>query len=202
MNNTKYRGINEIKIKLLPEKNKRDYILRLVSFIIILVFIITNFFLIFIPGRNLTADINKLSRELNILENEYQNIYDQIFRIDKELVNIKKNNEVLVIESKNIDYEQIVSDLTDLLPYHSYIENISYIEASNSYKIYVQFDTLAYLRTYEKDLNNIEKIDFVSSVITDKPQSIDVPEGMDRWATYFSIKIDLELSPKVGETNE
>lgn len=43
---------NEVDIKLLPERAKRDYILRMVSIIIVLSFVIINFFTLFIPNLN------------------------------------------------------------------------------------------------------------------------------------------------------
>lgn len=67
---------NEVIINLLPERAKRDYILRLGAVLIVLIFLIVNFFTLLIPHINRLNQMNDLKREYTFVKSKYDHLQD------------------------------------------------------------------------------------------------------------------------------
>lgn len=197
----KKRDIYEVSIKLLPEKAKRDYLLRMVSFIIILIFIIINFLIVFLPRISLLAEVNNLTRGIYKLESEYRNLQENESMIDKKLYNIGKNNDVLKIESNMIDYLAIMNKITDENKhyYESYIENVKYKSDKNNYTIEVSvlFVNIDDPYTFH---SNIKQDSYFSTVeMKSIVQDVPVKEGVARKRAFYTFVINTNTAPKVGD---
>jgi hypothetical protein len=197
--------INEVTIKLLPEKEKRDYILRMVSFIIVMIFIIINFFLIFLPRIELQNKVDSIKRNNYALESSYYNLLEQYYDVDitvdgKKLFDISKNNDAVKVEYGQLDLFVVTEDLQEALnPYpFSYIENIRYTSSNNTIVVNMQFILPEYLNEYHK---KITEIPYFTSVQLVSQSAVKTNEGLDRQKANFVITLDpqAEDSPKVGE---
>jgi len=214
----KTRGINEIKIKLLPEKAKRDYVLRLVSFIIVLTFVIINFLAVYIPYTNLNGKLQNLRSEnaaknLDVLylQNKYNFFYQDIYnKNDGSIKDVLASNldfiQIMLMFDNNGTYNTIHDQLTlnELLkpennlrikPAHSFVESIYFSEVDLSFTISIQFNDLNDLTSYEKQL---QRIKYVSSV-----EIGNYTITTNYVKTTFKITIDPQNinCPKVGGYN-
>lgn len=223
MKRIRSRGVNEIKVKLLPEKAKRDYVVRLVSSIIVLIFIIINFLVVYIPVTNLNTKLNDLksqnaSKNLDVLylENKYdffyQDIYNKNDRTIKDILNSKLDlNQIMLMFSKTATFKDLHDNLTvseeiqpdnnvRIKPTHSFIESIEFNEADLSFIIAIQFDNVDDLASYQYQLNRIK---YVSNVEIGNYTVIPLEDSRSRVKTTFQITLDTEsiYCPKVGGSN-
>ena len=200
----------EANINLLPEKEKRDYILRMVSFIIVLFFIILNFFLIFFPRLTLQNDINNLKRDNYSLNMMYNDLYDEFGQLDVtimidnkpvKLFDISKNSDAVKLESGQLNLIPIIDDIKEKQNSidFSYIEKIKYTSESNSITLNMQFISMRDVNSFEAALLEVP---YVWNV--DRPVQVETPvnEGTERHVVTFVITFDNDLSPKVGELHD
>ncbi|QVK19187.1 hypothetical protein KHQ81_05665 [Mycoplasmatota bacterium] len=220
MKRIRSRGVNEIKVKLLPEKAKRDYLLRLVSSIIVLLFIIINILVVYIPRTNLNIVLNDLrsdnaSRNLDVLylENKYNFFYEDIYNKNdgtiKDIINSKLDfNQIMLMFSDTSTFKDLHDNLTvsesikpennvRIKPIHSFIESIEYNEADLSFTIAIQFDNVDDLASYQYQLIRIK---YVSNVVVGNYTVIPLEDSRSRVKTTFKISLDTENihCPKVG----
>ncbi len=216
MGRKRIRGINEIKIKLLPEKAKRDYLLRLVVFIIVLIFVIINFLLIYLPYMNLNAELNNLKSENaekfhqeEELRYKLDFFYHDIFHNNDgaviDLLNSKVDfNQVMLIFDEDATYVDVHDHLSyndlskpennvKIKPLHSFIESLQFSEENYAFTVVIQFDNFDDLTAYQ---NQVERIKYVSFVEVGNYTIVD-----DRVKTTIQITIepDNEYCPKVGD---
>ncbi len=225
MKKSKPRAINEVKVKLLPEKAKRDYVLRFVSYIIILVFVILNFLMVYIPRNNLTSDINKVKRRIANIELKIENAayiirtsgYTAIFRNNNDTVNDIENstldlNKIFLLLDNNATFNDVqnLSELEQanpenflrIKPEHSFVEYVSFKESDSSITVTIQFDQISDLFIYQ---GNLLKVNYVSDVKAPNYTLVPMPNGDSRVRTTMLISLDIEkapMVPKVGESNE
>lgn len=195
----KYKGYNELQVKLLPEKAKRDYLLRLISSIIIMIFVIINFFLVYLPRTHYQSQINDINRAIYFLESNYRSLYDKITFIDRDIYDVKGNNEVKKIEAKEIHLTKILFEFDNIKPNHSFIENVTYDESSYKIVLSAQFDTLFDLSQYQDDLL---EINYVVEVNVGNSTPSPMPDGATRFITSYVIILNIENAPKVGDLLE
>lgn len=181
----KSRGITEISIKLLPEKAKRDYTLRLVSYIIVMIFVIINLIIVYIPRNRYQNELNEIKRQKMEKELEYQSLlhkynfmYDNIYH--------KNNNPIFIIMEHQLDFNQIllmftetatyidvhdnlgISDIINpinnqrLRPLGSVIDTVYFNEADISFTVVMTFRDLSDITYYESHLTRIKYVKNVS----------------------------------------
>lgn len=225
MKKSKSRTINEVKVKLLPEKARRDYVLRLVSYIIILVFVIMNFLMVYIPRNNITSDINKIKSKIAEVDLKIENAayliktsgFTAIFRKNNDTVTDLENstldlNKIFLLLNDEATFNdvQYLSDLEQsrpennlkIKPDHSFVEYVSFNEMDSSITVTIQFDQMPDLFNYQK---NLLRVNYVSDVKAPNYTLIPMPNGDSRVRTTMLISLDLEkvpMVPKVGEANE
>jgi hypothetical protein len=196
--------INEVTIKLLPEKEKRDYILRMVSFIIVMIFIIINFFLIFLPRLELQNKVDSVKRNNYSLESSYYNLLEQYYDVDitvdgKKLFDVSKNNDAVKLEYNQVDVFEVTEDLLEQLEGYpfSYIENVRYTSSNNTLVVNMQFILPEYLNEYHQ---KIEAIPYLTSVQLVSQSAVKTNEGLDRQKANFVLTLNPESEdfPKVG----
>ncbi len=216
------KGINEIKITLLPEKSKRDYILRLVSSIIVLLFVIINLVFVYLPYNSYNSQLNELRSdnaekklELQYLQSKYNFIYHDIYN--------KNDNSIKDILDSSIDFRQIMkmfdggnavvtyidlhdnlsaTDLMkpenkiDITPLNSEVEYIIYTEADKMFTVSIQFDNMDDLFFYE---NQIGRIQYLLSLESGAINPVVVNDNDTNYRKIYYIRIDPQNStcPKV-----
>lgn len=197
---------NEVVINLLPEKAKRDYILRLVSFIIVLIFVIINFFTLFIPNMNRLNRMNELKRVYVKLEAEFNNLqsYFNEFYHNK-LYDVSKNADRQKIEDSQLDLESTIDDIKEILSMFDdsefiYLESVNYNSEDNTLFIQVQFyDSNHIVNEYGTDfITKLSNLKYVSDI--DFERELLLPEfGEPRAQVRVTITLDPESMPKVGD---
>lgn len=208
----KSNQINEVTIRLLPEKEKRDYFLRLVAFLIFLFFVILNFFITFLPRLNLMSDLNKINRDNYNLESKYYNLYEQFKNIDIEVVidgkkqklyDVAKNNDAVKIAYGQLDLIEVVADLHSELSknLNQYLEQVRFDAATNQITITVLFSTYNDVVAYS---NKVKAIEYVKTITLINVNEIPMGEGLNRQRAIYSITLDAGVYPevKVREVND
>lgn len=202
--------INEVTIKLLPEKEKRDYILRMIAFIIVMFFIILNFFITFMPRINLISEVNKINRGNYYLDSKYYDLLEKFNNVDIEVVingkkqklyDVDKNKDAIKMAYGQLDLIEVVKNLsTKLSPsLNQYLENIRYDASTNQVTITLLFSTYNDVVLYSHKLNELtyfKDIKLLSST------SVPTNEGVNRERAIFTITLDNNLAPKVGEIDD
>lgn len=200
---------NEVVINLLPEKAKRDYILRLVSFMIVLSFVIINFFTLFIPNLNRLNKMNDLKRVYAKLEAKYGNLQD-IFQefYHSELYNPEKNNDRRQIEDYQLDLEMVINDINEIISSFDYsefifLETVNYNSELKELFIQVQFYDQNHIVSGQNTdfIELLNRIDYILEVDFDEPIPIQVI-GEPRAQVQVTLLLDEEAMPKVGDLNE
>lgn len=182
------KSINEIKIRLLPEKAKRDYILRLVSSMIVLVFLIINIVFVYLPYNRYNNELNDLRNHNSIikLELDWQNdkynyLAHDIFHYEdgtiidilSSTLNFEKILKPFLDEGK-VTYKDIHDNLTikdqinpefdkEIRPFGSKVEYIIFSEKELKITVSVEFLNLNGAIYYENMLNNIKYVSYVES---------------------------------------
>ncbi len=217
MKRIRSRGINEIKVKLLPEKAKRDYVLRLVSFIIILTFIIINLLIVYIPNTNYKSQLNDLksenaSKNLDLLnlQNKYKFFFQNIFNYnDNSIKDISNStidlNQIFLIFDNNATYVDVHDNLETndlikpennihMMPTGSTVLSVAYSEATSTFTFTVKFKTLPNLTLYEQQL---QRIKYVTSI---EVGTFTIDQTDQSAKTTFKMVIDPTsiYCPKVG----
>lgn len=213
--------MKNIKIKLLPENEKRDNTLRIIAITITMIFVVVNFFIVFLPRMAKMAEVNKIKEEIfniqfsnrQLKEHINNKIDSNIFTLDNSdnydsEVNfifeyVKKSNQMDIINDQLININEMIVDLTDenVRPEHSFVENVKVNLSDSTLELIVQFDTENHLANYESYIRGIPYVLNVS-----KGSIIRIPvEGSDdqpRRKTKFKIEYDIITAPKVGDINE
>src|SRR5690554_2186226 len=183
------KGINEIKISLLPEKSKRDYILRLVSSIIVLIFLIINIVFVYLPYNRYNNELNDLRNENSVKELElawkndkYTFLKDDIFNYNDETIidilnstmNFKKILKPFFDNEEKVTYKDIHDNLSineiinpeykkEIRPFGSRVEYIIYSEKESKITVSLEFLSLFDATNYESILNKIQYVKNVES---------------------------------------
>ncbi|ERJ13797.1 hypothetical protein [Haloplasma contractile] len=189
----------DIDVKLLPEKEKRDYVLRLVSFTLVLIFVIINFFIVYLPRLDLLEEVHSKKGALYRVETKRTHREDLLSDYDQSLYNIKSNKEVSQIENNNLDFVTIIEEIKYLFsdPNHTFIENVKYKDADHSLILTIQFETTEKLAQFQYNAILIEYITNIDRVgpITDIEAH---PNSIPRQKTTFQLFIDIDNAPKAG----
>jgi hypothetical protein len=195
-------NISEVNIRLLPEKAKRDFMLRLVALIIVLMFVVINFFVIFLPRINLLSDANHIKRGIYRIEERYNNLQRIFQDINRELYDIPKNNDVTKIKNGTLDIIQMQDIIYDLQGdsqlFDNYIENIRYNDQTKQFTISIQFYTADDVFIYKALLENEV---YFSEVKLDSRTNVPQKDGLPRVRAIFQIVVDPTQAPKVGDWN-
>lgn len=215
------KGFNEIKIKLLPEKAKRDYILRLVSSIIALIFLIINIVFVYLPYNKLNNELNDLRNSNSVKKLEIDWLNDKLTYISHDIYHY--NNETLRdLLSHKIDFLQIfklfqdgvevvtfndvhdnlpISDQikpqnkVDITPVDSIVERIYYNEKDAYFIVSYRF---TYLNSIDILKEQIGRIYYVKSVTLGN-----ISESNKTYSVNFTIYIDPthDTCPKVSDVD-
>lgn len=225
----KSRGITEISIKLLPEKAKRDYTLRVVSWIIVMIFVIINLIVVYVPLSGYRNELNEIKRQKMEKELEYQRLlhkynflYDNIYH--------KNNTPLFTIMDHQLDFNQIllmftetakyidvhdnlgVSDLINpinnqrLRPVGSVLDTVYFSEADMSFTVTMTFKDLTDITYYE---SNLSRIKYVSNVSVGNYTLVQDDNNQHSYKTTIKIYLIVDPNhesynyiPKVGSYYE
>lgn len=215
------KGITEVKIRLLPEKSKRDYILRLVSSIIVLIFLIINIVFVYIPYNRYTNQLNNVRNENSVKESElswkkdkYDYISHDIYYYNDETItdilnstlNFEKILKLFNDLETNVTYRDIHDNLSindiinpeynqEIRPFGSRVEYIIYSEKKSTITVSLEFLSINDAIYYEDMLKKIQYvIDVESGNISPVLES-------NKYKRIYTITLDNEhpTCPKVAK---
>lgn len=214
------KGINEVKIKLLPEKSKRDYILRLVSSIIVLIFLIINIVFVYLPYNRYNNQLNDLQNDNSLKESEltwkkekYDFLNHDIFHYNDQTITDILNSSLnfekilkLFYDLDEVTYRDLHDNLSineiidpeynkEIRPFDSRVEYIIYSEKNSSIIASLEFKSIKDAIYYEKML---EKIQYVKRV---ECGNITPILDSDKYKRIYTIILDTEhpTCPKVAK---
>lgn len=205
---------NEVIINLLPERAKRDYILRLGAVLIVLIFLIVNFFTLLIPHINRLNQMNDLKREYTFVKSKYdhlQDFFNDFFH--PNLYDLEKNRDFQTIEGTKFDLSKVVADIKQLLvsyeedkfPYSEFtaLERVSYDHDEKlSLEIQALFLTKDQIIGQSDDafIKKLQQLDYVAEIQWDI-REIPVPNSEPRFRVRVTIILDVKRMPKAGDAD-
>lgn len=204
---------NEVIINLLPERAKRDYILRLGAVLIVLIFLIVNFFTLLIPHINRLNQMNDLKREYTFVKSKYdhlQDFFNDFFH--PNLYDLEKNRDFQTIEGTKFDLSKVVADIKQLLvsyeedkfPYSEFtaLERVSYDHEKLSLEIQALFLTKDQIIGPSDDafIKKLQQLDYVAEIQWDI-REIPVPNSEPRFRVRVTIILDVKRMPKAGDAD-
>lgn len=204
---------NEVIINLLPERAKRDYILRLGAVLIVLIFLIVNFFTLLIPHINRLNQMNDLKREYTFVKSKYdhlQDFFNDFFH--PNLYDLEKNRDFQTIEGTKFDLSKVVADIKQLLvsyeedkfPYSEFtaLERVSYDHEKLSLEIQALFLTKDQIIGQSDDafIKKLQQLDYVAEIQWDI-REIPVPNSEPRFRVRVTIILDVKRMPKAGDAD-
>jgi hypothetical protein len=221
----KKRGMNELRVNLLPEKAKRDYILRLVSSIIVLLFLIINIVVVYIPYNRYNNLLNDLRFENSLKEKDLQTNKDKYDAFFHDIFNYQDST-IKDIKTSSLDFKQITRLFLDdtvtyldvhdnltqaeqlnpdynmnLKPVNSTVQYIDYNEVKSQFKVSMKFDSMKDLTSYQNNLITIQYIVKVENSIITPEVVLDEEAGKSytRYKCTFTITINQDhlTIPKV-----
>lgn len=208
---------NEVIINLLPERAKRDYILRLGAVLIVLIFLIVNFFTLLIPHINRLNQMNDLKREYTFVKSKYdhlQDFFNDFFH--PNLYDVEKNRDFQTIEGTKFDLSKVVADIKQLLvsyeedkfPYSEFtaLERVSYDHETLSLEIQALFLTKDQIIGQSDDafIKKLQQLDYVAEIRFDHKRDIleiPVPNSEPRFRVRVTIILDVKRMPKAGDAD-
>lgn len=208
---------NEVIINLLPERAKRDYILRLGAVLIVLIFLIVNFFTLLIPHINRLNQMNDLKREYTFVKSKYdhlQDFFNDFFH--PNLYDLEKNRDFQTIEGTKFDLSKVVADIKQLLvsyeedkfPYSEFtaLERVSYDHEKLSLEIQALFLTKDQIIGPSDDafIKKLQQLDYVAEIRFDHKldiQEIPVQNSEPRFRVRVTIILDVKRMPKAGDAD-
>lgn len=205
---------NEVIINLLPERAKRDYILRLGAVLIVLIFLIVNFFTLLIPHINRLNQMNDLKREYTFVKSKYdhlQDFFNDFFH--PNLYDLEKNRDFQTIEGTKFDLSKVVADIKQLLvsyeedkfPYSEFtaLERVSYDHDEKlSLEIQALFLTKDQIIGQSDDafIKKLQQLDYVAEIQWDI-REIRVSNSEPRFRVRVTIILDVKRMPKAGDAD-
>lgn len=204
---------NEVIINLLPERAKRDYILRLGAVLIVLIFLIVNFFTLLIPHINRLNQMNDLKREYTFVKSKYdhlQDFFNDFFH--PNLYDLEKNRDFQTIEGTKFDLSKVVADIKQLLvsyeedkfPYSEFtaLERVSYDHEKLSLEIQALFLTKDQIIGPSDDafIKKLQQLDYVAEIRFDILE-IPVQNSEPRFRVRVTIILDVKRMPKAGDAD-
>lgn len=204
---------NEVIINLLPERAKRDYILRLGAVLIVLIFLIVNFFTLLIPHINRLNQMNDLKREYTFVKSKYdhlQDFFNDFFH--PNLYDLEKNRDFQTIEGTKFDLSKVVADIKQLLvsyeedkfPYSEFtaLERVSYDHETLSLEIQALFLTKDQIIGPSDDafIKKLQQLDYVAEIRFDI-REIRVQNSEPRFRVRVTIILDVKRMPKAGDAD-
>ena len=208
---------NEVIINLLPERAKRDYILRLGAVLIVLIFLIVNFFTLLIPHINRLNQMNDLKREYTFVKSKYdhlQDFFNDFFH--PNLYDLEKNRDFQTIEGTKFDLSKVVADIKQLLvsyeedkfPYSEFtaLERVSYDHEKLSLEIQALFLTKDQIIGQSDDafIKKLQQLDYVAEIRFDHKRDIleiPVQNSEPRFRVRVTIILDVKRMPKAGDAD-
>lgn len=199
---------NEVIINLLPERAKRDYILRLGAVLIVLIFLIVNFFTLLIPHINRLNQMNDLKREYTFVKSKYdhlQDFFNDFFH--PNLYDLEKNRDFQTIEGTKFDLSKVVADIKQLLvsyeedkfPYSEFtaLERVSYDHETLSLEIQALFLTKDQIIGPSDDafIKKLQQLDYVAEI------QFAVQNSEPRFRVRVTIILDVKRMPKAGDAD-
>lgn len=199
---------NEVIINLLPERAKRDYILRLGAVLIVLIFLIVNFFTLLIPHINRLNQMNDLKREYTFVKSKYdhlQDFFNDFFH--PNLYDLEKNRDFQTIEGTKFDLSKVVADIKQLLvsyeedkfPYSEFtaLERVSYDHEKLSLEIQALFLTKDQIIGPSDDafIKKLQQLDYVAEI------RFAVQNSEPRFRVRVTIILDVKRMPKAGDAD-
>lgn len=204
---------NEVIINLLPERAKRDYILRLGAVLIVLIFLIVNFFTLLIPHINRLNQMNDLKREYTFVKSKYDHLQDFFnYFFHPNLYDLEKNRDFQTIEGTKFDLSKVVADIKQLLvsyeedkfPYSEFtaLERVSYDHETLSLEIQALFLTKDQIIGQSDDafIKKLQQLDYVAEIQWDI-REIPVPNSEPRFRVRVTIILDVKRMPKAGDAD-
>lgn len=208
---------NEVIINLLPERAKRDYILRLGAVLIVLIFLIVNFFTLLIPHINRLNQMNDLKREYTFVKSKYDHLQDFFnYFFHPNLYDLEKNRDFQTIEGTKFDLSKVVADIKQLLvsyeedkfPYSEFtaLERVSYDHETLSLEIQALFLTKDQIIGQSDDafIKKLQQLDYVAEIRFDHKQDIQeirVSNSEPRFRVSVTIILDVKRIPKAGDAD-
>lgn len=202
---------NEVIINLLPERAKRDYILRLGAVLIVLIFLIVNFFTLLIPHINRLNQMNDLKREYTFVKSKYdhlQDFFNDFFH--PNLYDLEKNRDFQTIEGTKFDLSKVVADIKQLLvsyeedkfPYSEFtaLERVSYDHEKLSLEIQALFLTKDQIIGPSDDafIKKLQQLDYVAEIRFDIRE---IQNSEPRFRVRVTIILDVKRMPKAGDAD-
>lgn len=204
---------NEVIINLLPERAKRDYILRLGAVLIVLIFLIVNFFTLLIPHINRLNQMNDLKREYTFVKSKYDHLQDFFnYFFHPNLYDLEKNRDFQTIEGTKFDLSKVVADIKQLLvsyeedkfPYSEFtaLERVRYNHETLSLEIQALFLTKDQIIGQSDDafIKKLQQLDYVAEIRFDILE-IPVPNSEPRFRVRVTIILDVKRMPKAGDAD-
>lgn len=204
---------NEVIINLLPERAKRDYILRLGAVLIVLIFLIVNFFTLLIPHINRLNQMNDLKREYTFVKSKYDHLQDFFnYFFHPNLYDLEKNRDFQTIEGTKFDLSKVVADIKQLLvsyeedkfPYSEFtaLERVSYDHEKLSLEIQALFLTKDQIIGQSDDafIKKLQQLDYVAEIRFDILE-IPVQNSEPRFRVRVTIILDVKRMPKAGDAD-
>lgn len=199
---------NEVIINLLPERAKRDYILRLGAVLIVLIFLIVNFFTLLIPHINRLNQMNDLKREYTFVKSKYDHLQDFFnYFFHPNLYDLEKNRDFQTIEGTKFDLSKVVADIKQLLvsyeedkfPYSEFtaLERVSYDHEKLSLEIQALFLTKDQIIGPSDDafIKKLQQLDYVAEI------RFAVQNSEPRFRVRVTIILDVKRMPKAGDAD-
>lgn len=208
---------NEVIINLLPERAKRDYILRLGAVLIVLIFLIVNFFTLLIPHINRLNQMNDLKREYTFVKSKYDHLQDFFnYFFHPNLYDLEKNRDFQTIEGTKFDLSKVVADIKQLLvsyeedkfPYSEFtaLELVRYDHETLSLEIQALFLTKDQIIGQSDDafIKKLQQLDYVAEIRFDHKRDIleiPVQNSEPRFRVRVTIILDVKRMPKAGDAD-
>lgn len=208
---------NEVIINLLPERAKRDYILRLGAVLIVLIFLIVNFFTLLIPHINRLNQMNDLKREYTFVKSKYDHLQDFFnYFFHPNLYDLEKNRDFQTIEGTKFDLSKVVADIKQLLvsyeedkfPYSEFtaLERVHYDHETLSLEIQALFLTKDQIIGQSDDafIKKLQQLDYVAEIRFDHKRDIleiPVQNSEPRFRVRVTIILDVKRMPKAGDAD-
>lgn len=208
---------NEVIINLLPERAKRDYILRLGAVLIVLIFLIVNFFTLLIPHINRLNQMNDLKREYTFVKSKYDHLQDFFnYFFHPNLYDLEKNRDFQTIEGTKFDLSKVVADIKQLLvsyeedkfPYSEFtaLERVRYDHETLSLEIQALFLTKDQIIGQSDDafIKKLQQLDYVAEIRFDHKRDIleiPVQNSEPRFRVRVTIILDVKRMPKAGDAD-
>lgn len=199
---------NEVIINLLPERAKRDYILRLGAVLIVLIFLIVNFFTLLIPHINRLNQMNDLKREYTFVKSKYDHLQDFFnYFFHPNLYDLEKNRDFQTIEGTKFDLSKVVADIKQLLvsyeedkfPYSEFtaLERVRYDHETLSLEIQALFLTKDQIIGQSDDafIKKLQQLDYVAEI------RFAVQNSEPRFRVRVTIILDVKRMPKAGDAD-